>query len=105
MSNFWLEFRSKVENQGASGVWFDQTGFANYLFGIAHLSYSVFFILYIYGPWCKEKWRFTYPKKSYFSIVKPERNMTSAGKQTFISPYNKGRKLFIIPKLHTKHVF
>jgi hypothetical protein len=34
--------------------------------------------------------------------MKPERNMTSAGKQTFISPYNKGRKLFIIPKLHTQ---
>jgi hypothetical protein len=24
------------------------------------------------------------------------------GKQTFISPYNKGYKLFIIPKLHTQ---
>jgi hypothetical protein len=28
--------------------------------------------------------------------------MTSEGKQTFISPYNKGHKLFIIPKLHTQ---
>ena len=26
----------------------------------------------------------------------------SSGKQTFISPYNKGHKLFIIPKLHTQ---
>ena len=28
--------------------------------------------------------------------------MTSEGKQSFISPYNKGHKLFIIPKLHTQ---
>jgi hypothetical protein len=48
--------------------------------------------------------RIVYLKKSYFSRAKPKRNMTSEGKQSFISPYNKGLKLFIIPKLHTtKH--
>ena len=31
------------------------------------------------------------------------RNKTSEGKQSFISPYNKGHQLFIIPKLHTQH--
>jgi hypothetical protein len=32
---------------------------------------------------------------------------TLEGEQSFISPYNKGHKLFIIPKLHTqtKHFF
>ena len=30
------------------------------------------------------------------------KNMTSEGKQSFISPYNKGHTLFIIPKLHTQ---
>ena len=28
--------------------------------------------------------------------------MTSEGKQSYISSYNKGHKLFIIPKLHTQ---
>jgi hypothetical protein len=41
-----------------------------------------------------------YAKKSYFS-----RNMTSEGKQSFTSPYNKGHELFIIPKLHTQQNF
>ena len=59
-------------------------------------------ILYIYGPCCREIWRFVYSKKSYFSRAKPQWNMTSEGKQSFISPYNKGHKLFIIPKLHTQ---
>ena len=33
--------------------------------------------------------------------------MTFEGKQSFIYPYNKGHKLFIIPKLHTQqqHIF
>ena len=31
-----------------------------------------------------------------------ERNITSEGKQSFISPYNKGHTLFIISKLHTQ---
>ena len=53
-------------------------------------------ILYIYGPCCREIWRFAYPKNL------PERNMTSEGEQRFISSYNKGHKLFIIPKLHTQ---
>ena len=33
---------------------------------------------------------------------KPERNLTFEGKQIFISPYNKGHTLFIVPKLHTQ---
>ena len=28
--------------------------------------------------------------------------MISEDKQSFISPYNKGHKLFVIPKLHTQ---
>jgi diadenosine tetraphosphate (Ap4A) HIT family hydrolase len=31
--------------------------------------------------------------------------MTSQGKQSFISPYNKGHTLFILPKLHTQQTF
>ena len=58
--------------------------------------------LYINGLCCREIQRFVYPKKSYFSRVKPDRNMTFKGKQSFIYPYNKGHKLFIIPKLHTQ---
>ena len=30
-------------------------------------------ILYIYGPCCRDIWRFVYPKKSYFSRAKPDR--------------------------------
>jgi len=37
-----------------------------------------------------------FTRRSHISEV------TSEGKQTFISPYNKGHKLFIIPKLHTQ---
>jgi hypothetical protein len=40
--------------------------------------------IYIYDPCCGEIWRFFYPKKSYFSRAKPERNMTSEGKHKCI---------------------
>jgi hypothetical protein len=43
-------------------------------------------VLYIYGPCCREIWSFVYPQKSYFSRASPSRNMTSSGKQTFIRP-------------------
>jgi hypothetical protein len=46
-----------------------------------------------------------YPKKSYFSRAKFEWNMTSEGKQSFISPYNNSHKLFIMPKLHTQQQY
>ena len=38
----------------------------------------------------------------YEGLFKPERNMTSEGKQSFLYSYNKGHKSFIIPKLHTQ---
>jgi len=55
----------------------------------------------------------TYSNVTSFFISKPAslyenvqdftgENMTPEGKQSFISPYNKGHKLFIIPKFHTQ---
>jgi len=41
------------------------------------------------------------PEEVVFLEAKPERNMTSEGKQSFIYSY-KGHKLFIIPRLHTQ---
>jgi len=34
-------------------------------------------------------------------VIFLEGKESGEGKQSFISPYNKGHKLFIIPKLHT----
>ena len=50
------------------------------------------------------EWKFAYLKKSYFSRAKPERNMTSEGKQSFISPYNKGHKC-IVPIQFVKIIY
>jgi len=62
--------------------------------------------LYTRGSHISRGRRFVYPKKSYFSRAKPERNMTSEGKQTFISAYNKGHKMVYYTEIThttTKH--
>ena len=43
-----------------------------------------------------------FPEEDIFLEGEARRNMTSEGKQTLISPYNKGHKLFTISKLHTQ---
>jgi hypothetical protein len=39
---------------------------------------------------------------TYEGLLTRRSHITSEGKQSFISPYNKGHELFIISKLHTQ---
>ena len=42
------------------------------------------------------------PEEVIFLEGEARENVTYEGNQNFISPYNKGHTLFIIPKLHTQ---